>query len=161
MKKKTKICLLIISIVILPPIVVPYFSAWSEINCTHYEINIKTGQKRSYRCLWFFERAKEITETPLSIVLKGETVDVSDIKPWHRVNTFTPRLRRSPHYYFHGAFANIKQFTYIQDLSILTPTEETEVAKTVLKKWQQSGDDHLAGEYLNDLFNSTKEKTEN
>ena len=137
---------------LLAPLAVPIFFPWSEINCHHQDINIKTGQARYSRCLWFMKISERIEDTPLSIALKGETVDVTGIKPWHRVNTFSPGLGHSPHYIFHSALDQAHQMKFLEFLHELTPERKKEIAKAILTAWQQSGRDSGADNLINKLM---------
>jgi len=55
----------ILACLILPPVVVPVFVPWSEINCRHDDINIKTGQGRYSRYIWFVKVSEKVIETQL------------------------------------------------------------------------------------------------
>jgi len=138
--------------VLLAPFVVPIFAPWSEINCEHQDINIKTGQARYSRSLWFVKVSEQIKETPLSLALRGETVDVADIEAWHRVNTFSPGVRHSPHYVFHSALFQARQMEMIDTLLQPTPKRKREIARAILTAWQKSGQTSGADEYIHDLI---------
>ena len=137
---------------ILAPLVAPIFVPWSGINCRHEDINIKTGQARYSRSLWFLRISQRINDTPLSRAMQGETVDVADINAWQRVNTFSPGVRYSPHYIFHSALHQAHQMEMIATMLELTPARKKEIAKTILKAWQQSGCDSGADEFINKLL---------
>ena len=64
-KRKTIIILISLLAVVLLPLVVPLFVPWSEINCRHQDINIKTGQARFSRILWFIKISEHVKDTPL------------------------------------------------------------------------------------------------
>lgn len=134
------------------PLAVPIFSPWSEINCRHQDINIKTGQARYSRCLWFVKISERIEHTPLSLALNGETVDVNDINPWHRANTFSPGLGYSPHYIFHSALHQANQMEILGSMYGLTPERKKELAKAILTAWQQSGRDRGADKLINQVM---------
>ncbi|MDZ7615737.1 MAG: hypothetical protein U1E05_01960 [Patescibacteria group bacterium] len=133
---------------LLAPFVAPIFIPWSGINCWHQDINIKTGQARYSRSLWFVKVSERIEDTPLSLALQGETVDVADIRAWHRVNTFSPGVRHSPHYLFHSALHQARQMEMLESLHELTPERRKEVAKSILVAWQRSGRDSCAEELI-------------
>jgi len=109
MKKRWIVVIVIIAILFLAPLVVAIIFPWTGINCKHQDINIKTGQIRYTRSLWFMTISERVEETILSKAMEGHIVDVADIKPWHRVNTFSPYLNNSPHYIFHSALSQINQ----------------------------------------------------
>ena len=136
----------------LPPLVVPIFVPWSGINCRHQDINIKTGRARYTRSLWFIKVSERTEDTRLSLALQGETVDVADIKAWHRVNTFSPGVRHSPHYIFHSALSQAHQMEMIESMIKLTPERKRDIAWAILTTWQQSGRDSSADEYIQSLI---------
>lgn len=124
---------------LLPPLIVPVFFPWSPINCWHEEINIKTGQARHTRSLWFVTVSARVEDTPLSEALRGEIVDVSDIEPWHRVNTFSPGVHHSPHYRYHAALHQAKQLDAAFQMLDVGPEDRQSIAKEVLRLWQVDG----------------------
>jgi hypothetical protein len=148
MKKPRILVGMLVAGLLLAPFIVPVFVPWSEINCECQEMNIKTGQARYSRRLWFVTMSERIDDTPLSLALQGETVDVADISAWHRVNTFSPGVRHSPHYLFHGALHQAGQFEMIATMSDLNPDRRREVAKGILTAWQQTGRYNGADEYI-------------
>ncbi len=136
---------------LLAPFVVSVFVPWSDINCQHQEINIKTGQVRYSRSYWYVTVSERIEDTPLSRVLQGETVDVADIEAWQRVNTFSPGVRHSPHYRFHSALPQANLMAMVGPLLDVTPQRKKEIAREILTAWQQSGCDSGAGDLLQNL----------
>ncbi len=134
---------------LLPPLIAP---AWSPINCWHEEINIKTGQARYTRSLWFVTISTRVEDTALSEALRGEIVDVSDIEPWHRVNTFSPGVHHSPHYLFHSAHMMAKQLGAIFQMLEVGPEGRQAIAKEVLRLWQVDGNDGGAERLVHELL---------
>jgi len=150
--KETWITIVLIALVLLlAPLVVPLFVPWSEINCEHQDINIKTGQSRCARKIWFLNVTERIEDTPLSLALHGEKVDVADIKAWHHVNTFSPYIRHSPHYIFHGALCQVNELETIGVMLNFTSERKNEIAKTILTAWQQAGHDDGADPVIDGL----------
>ena len=137
---------------LLAPLVVPMVIPWSGINCHHQDINVKTGQARYSRNLWFVKVSERIEDTPLSLALQGDTVDVANIKAWHRVNTFSPGVRYSPHCIFHGALNQVHQMEMLASLNELTPERKKEIAQSILTAWQQTGRDSGADELIHALM---------
>lgn len=161
MRKKTLIkavLIAIIAVLFLPPLVVPFFIPWSKINCRHQDINIKTGHVRYSRNLWFVELRPRIKDTPLSSALHGETVDVNSIDAWQRANVFSPWLHHSPHYMFHGALSQARQFGNFVSSHNLTPDQERETARGILTTWQTSGSYYEVFEYLSELRKEYSDK---
>jgi hypothetical protein len=148
--KKLWIVVVLVGGLILALFLVPIFIPLSGINCQHQDINIKTGQARYSRCVWFMKISERMEETPLSRALNGEKVDVAEVKDWHRVNTFSPGVHHSPHYRFHGALAQVRKFEMLQEMYKLDPTNSAGIAKQLLVEWQTTGSDYAAGRFLND-----------
>jgi hypothetical protein len=153
--KRTHIATLVIvglAVVGIAPIAV-YLMAnpWSEVLCSRQEINIKTGQARYSRYLYFHRIWEQVKDTPLSVALGGKTVDTSAIKPWHTVNTFSLRKSYSPYYRFHGALAQAQEFELLSDLHGLKPEETRDLATKILSAWQTTGHRSAADALLQDI----------
>lgn len=143
---------IILAVVVLAPIVVPFVFPWTGINCKHADINIKTGQARYSRSLWFVRITSRIEDTPLSLALKGETVDVADIREWQRVVTLSPGVRHSPHYRFHGALHQAYDMGRLASKLEMGPERRRKIARTILTAWQESEHRWGAGEILDELI---------
>ena len=150
-----------LALVALPPLMVPVFIPWSEINCEHQEINVRTGQARCSRSLWFVKVSERVEDTALSHALNGETVDVAEIEPWHRVNTFSPGQRNSPHYRYHGAFSQANMFEMLQQMHGLNKADAAGLAREALIQWQTSGNDFAAGKLLQDKMIELQDRAPN
>lgn len=142
--------------IVLPPLVVPFISPWSDINCRHEEINIRTGQARYSQQLWFLTISQYVEDTALSLALRGESVDaddplISNGPAWHRVNTFSPGIGHSPHYRYHGTLAQTATLKLLFAEHIHSTAEQEDIARRILTAWQQSGDDDTADELLEQL----------
>jgi len=138
------------ALLILPPLVVPVFSPWSDINCEHQEINIKTGQARYSRSLWFARISERTEDTALSRALGGETVNAAEMEAWHRVNTLSPGVGHSPHYRYHGALSQAKEFELLRQAYGLNEADAAKLAREVLIQWQTNGSYFAAGKLLQD-----------
>jgi len=128
----------------LLPVIVPVFFPWSEINCRHEEINIKTGQARFTRKIWFLSFGERLEDTELSLAMKGMRVDVANIGEWQRVNTFSPGLNHSPNYLFHGAFAQAGRVAVVEEAG----EARFNLARELLANWQETGDDSRGNELI-------------
>lgn len=137
-----------LALMILPPLVVPVLTPWSEMNCENQEINIKTGQARYSRSLWFVKISERVEDTALSHALNGETVNVAETEVWHRVNTFSPGVRHSPHYRYHGALSQAKEFGTLQQVYGLNKVDAARFAREVLITWQTNGSYFAADKVL-------------
>jgi len=154
MKKRNRIVVLLlvggILIAWAPILVHQSFEPWSEICCSRQEINIKTGQARYSRYLYFRKISERIEDTPLSDILGGTVVDVAQVEPWRTVNVFSPRCsRHSPHYTFHGAFHQVHEIEMMRDFYGLSPMETEDIARQLMVEWQTNGNYFAAGDYLN------------
>ena len=136
----------------VPPLLAPVFAPWSEMNCRHEEINIKTGQARYSRYLWFVKVAERVEDTPLSLALQGETVDVNTFPPWERVNTFSPGTHHSPHFRYHAALWQAHQMEMIATMHGLTAEQRRDAARAILTAWQKSGSYGAADDVLENLM---------
>lgn len=146
MKKYIPKILACIFLLIALPFVVPVFHPGSDINSIQQEINIHNGKARFSRKIWYVPYGERIEETALSTALEGESFIFKDIKPWHRVNTFSPGLGHSPHHRFHGALNQASLFGMLKNL--LTDVQKKEIAQEILRLWQIEGDYHRASEYI-------------
>ena len=143
---------LFVAVFLLAPLVVPFFFPWTPINCRHEDINIKTGQARYSRGLWFVTVSERIDDTPLSRILQGETVDAADVAPWHRVNTFSPGVRHSPHHWFHAALHQARQVGKIESMFDISPDRKKEIATQILTTWQTTESTKKADKYIDDVW---------
>jgi len=143
---------LLVAVFLLPPLVVPFFFPWTAINCRHEDINIKTGQARYSRSLWFVTVSERIEDTALSRILQGETVDAAHVEAWHRVNTFSPGFRHSPHYRFHAALHQARQVGKIDATLDISPDRKKEIATQILTTWQTTESTKKADEYIDDVW---------
>lgn len=145
MKKVSFAILFVVCLAFAPIIVpclsifVPYFDGWSEINCGHQDIDIKTGRVRSCRYLWFIEISRREGDTFLSQALEGERVDVAEIEDWHHVITTSFAAHFSPHYHFHGAFEQIRRIEIANRVSEFSPQRKKQIARELLTQWQTHG----------------------
>lgn len=149
---------LVLAVLGLAPVVVPFFSPWSAINCRYQDINIRTGQTRSGRMLWFFSVSEKVEDTFLSEVLAGEAVVVTPREPWRRVNTLPCRGGGwSPHHNFHGALAQIIRLEDVAAMGDYTIERQREVARGLLAAWQTSGRDSGGDTYIRSLMGESRE----
>ena len=148
MKKRLLIAIIPAAILIAGPWVVPRLVPWSAIHCRDQEINIKTGQARYSRYLWYIKVSERAEDTILSKVLGGESVDVADIVPWHMVNRFSPGLHHSPHYRFHGALSQTRQIELLFQLLEPDVQRKKQIVQNLLTLWQTHGSDYEASRYL-------------
>ena len=108
-------------------------------NCRHEEINIKTGQARLSRHLWFVKVAEHVNNTPLSLALNGETDRQGRLGVGDRENTFSPGTHHSPHYRYHGALWQAHQMEMIAEMYGWSREQQRDAARAILTVWQESG----------------------
>lgn len=150
MKKRLLIAIIpaAVLVMVMGPLVVPYVIPWSAINSREEEINIKTGQARCSRHLWYIKISEPVQDTFLSQVLGGESVDVADIAPWHTVNTFSPGLHHSPHYRFHAALFQAAEIESLFETLEPDVERKKQIVRDVLTLWQTHGDYFGARRYI-------------
>ena len=160
MKKRLLIAIIPVVVLLAGPWVVPRLVPWSAINCRDQEINIKTGQARYSRYLWYVRMSERVEDTILSKVLGGESVDVADIAPWHMVNRFSPGLHHSPHYRFHGALSQTRQIELLFEMLEPEAQRKKQIVQDLLTLWQTHGSYHEARRYLATLSEEANEVLE-
>ena len=149
----------VLALLIAAPLVVPLLLPWTTINVRHQDINIKTGQARFSRYIWFVRVSRRTAETPISTALAGKSVDVAAIEPWHRVNTLSPGVPNSPHYVFHGALHQAYALGSLFEMANMPETSRADIATTVLTMWQTDGSDFAASEYIHELMMKNFERS--
>ena len=121
-----------------------------DINCETADVDIQTGRIRHARTVFFVPFGRRVEDSALTKALPAE--DVSRAVPdWHRVNTFRPGSRISPHHGFHGAISQMRTLEQIWQLARFTPAAQRASARRLLDLWQQSGDSSRADEYIRAL----------
>jgi hypothetical protein len=147
--KKTQVIVAIVAVLVVILFVIPF---GGFVTRREQEINIKTGQARHSRYVFWVKTSDRIEEMPLSVALAGQTVDAAPIQAWHRVNTFTFRSKTSPEYSFHGALAHANQLKLLSEMCHLTADQEKDFAHDVLTLWQTSGSCRPAQEHIDDTL---------
>ncbi len=140
------------ALVVLPPLVMLCASSlgffpWSKLNCWSNEVDISTGRIRHTRHLFWRQISESIEESPVSRALG------TNIGPevWMFDSTFSPNVRNSPHYAFHGAKLQIRTLELIWKLGGFTPEAKTLTAEWLLRLWQKGGTDNAADKFLFEL----------
>lgn len=117
---------------------------WSPLNCWHDDVDITTGRVRHTRYLLFCQIGDRIEDTWIS-----RAAGASNALPdWQRVNTFSPGVRYSPHYRYHGAINQIQTAELADAMITFDPEARSKVANNLLRLWQNSGSDISADEYV-------------
>jgi hypothetical protein len=121
---------------------------WSELNCWHQDVDIRSGRYRYQRYVLWCKVAEREEDTFLSRVYR-KSFGGSPEPVWVRVNTFCPSSPHvSPQYAYHGALAQISLLEEILKLHGVTPEAEKAMVQAVLLLWQQDNGDGLATRYL-------------
>lgn len=152
MKRRLRIAIIPAAVLLVGPWVIPFFVPWSGINYHAEEINIRTGQARYSRHLWYIRISQRVEDTILSRVLGGESVEAADIAPWHRVNTFALGLPYSPHCRFHGALAQAADVEMLFELLPPDSERRKQIARDILRLWQTTGSYYGVNRYLAAAF---------
>lgn len=91
----------------------------------------------------------------------GRTVNKTDIKAWHPVNTFAPPSKQySPHYHFHGALHQAQEVGMLFKEISAPPPLKAEIAEKILDAWQTTGGDDGAKNVLQKLWEKKTNKLE-
>ena len=134
-------------------LVLPFVVPWSRINCRTDEIDIRSGQIRHTRFVYWFPISRRVVSSPISRALGSSAPQ--NTAEWRVVNTLSPGIGYSPHHSFHGAIAQIRFLTTCWELGQFTPAARRESASRVLSAWQQGNNDHPARGYLDTLSELT------
>lgn len=128
------IVIAVIIIILLIPFVFPILTPPSKLNCKTEEINIKTGQFRFRKYIYFVKYSERIEDSVISRYI-DEPVEFRDIEMWWTINTFGPFRRVSPYHVFHTKVWGDIKLSSIHDKKN-TVEEKREIALRLLKNWQ-------------------------
>jgi len=123
---------------------------WSGLNCTHEDIDIRTGRIRTTHILAGLKASERAQDSALTKALTGDDLRGAEAD-WHRVNTFSPGVHYSPHYSFHGAIHQARLFEELYEYNHLSPQARREIALTILELWREKRSYFSAGRLLREL----------
>lgn len=125
------------------------FITWSRLNCSCEYIDINSGRIRYQRYLVGLCIRESVEETALSRLVSADT----EGKPaeWRCVNTFSPMVRHSPHYRYHGAIYQVQMLELFWDNYRFTPQARLQMARDVLSLWNSGEGDMPANRYIGKL----------
>jgi hypothetical protein len=104
--------------------------------------------------LGFCKISEHVEETALSEALPP--AKLQGVRPdWRPVNRFSPGIRHSPHYGFHGAIHQIRTLSLIWEASEADQSVKAKTALHILALWQNAGSYSLAARYLDGLADLT------
>lgn len=137
-------------------VIIPMFFPWTEVNCSHHDVDINTGRIRISEYLFFCQVSEEFEETAVSVVFSEEAGSKTQAD-WRRVHTFSPGHHNSPHYIFHSATHQIRT---LNDIWLLLESEgigdlkrfKKATAEHLLALWKFDDSDQLAKRYLHRLI---------
>tara|TARA_B100001093_G_C26289399_1_gene784600 strand:- start:38 stop:595 length:558 start_codon:yes stop_codon:yes gene_type:complete len=122
---------------------------WSKINCWTWEIDINSGKKRYKRYIAYKVTEERIEETWIS-----KAVESDKKENWKLVLTLSPGVNHSPHYIFHSAISDLKQFEMMLGLCDKNndidydPEILSIIANNVILLWNRYNGDSEAGDYI-------------
>jgi hypothetical protein len=79
---------------------------------------------------------------------------------WRRVNTFSPGVGHSPHYVYHGAFAQIREIKIAWEVAKFSAEAKRRVAETILAAWQSEGSYFGVQDYVHSVCDLAFEAAE-
>lgn len=126
------------------------FLTWSPINCWGYDVDICSGRIRYTRYFAFVAVARRVQSSALSDALEAEDFQGCRTE-WRRVLTFSPGVRHSPHYVFHGAIHQIHELESTWELGFTLEARRASALR-VLDLWREGDCDDAARDYLRELF---------
>lgn len=129
---------------------------WSGVNCCQDDIDITSGRTRHTCYLFWIAVTRTMTDSALTKALSPQ--DRIDLREeWHPVVTFSPGVRHSPHYRFHGATYEIRELETCWEYGEMGSAARRETAKHLLQLWQQAGNDFQAKDYVQSLWEQAQE----
>jgi hypothetical protein len=129
-------------------LVVPMVEPWSPVNCWHESMDITAGRYRYQRYLLWLKLADRIDETPLSRRYR-DLIGEPPEPVWRRVNTFSLGTHHSPHYTYHGSFADANTLETALNLPVLTDEARAAAIETFFKRLQSDDSYFEASRYAN------------
>jgi len=128
----------------------------SPLNCWHEDVDIYSGRTRYTRYLFWIPVKVHVDETAISLALIEPPHSIPE---WHRVNTFSPGIHHSLHYYYHAAINQITHMERIWSLGEFSDDARKESARQLLKRWQNSGTSS-ADEYVEQLWKAVAQQSD-
>jgi hypothetical protein len=111
---------------------------WSPLNCETVEIDLYSGRSRYTRYLYWIPIKRVISDSALTKELTPE--DLSGLPcEWQPVFTVSPRVRHSPHYWYHAALGQIRDIEDFWKRTGATKESRRFAAIQFLRLWQTGG----------------------
>lgn len=138
-------------VLILAPIVVGFLVPWNGINCWTDSIDIRSGRYRYERYVWYVKISERIEETGVSDAYRS-LVGEPGPPDWRRVNIFSPGVRNSPHYLFHGALHACREIERAFGTAAFSDPAKRKAVLAWLSLLQEDGSDFRARDYSRSVF---------
>lgn len=126
---------------------------WSRLNCWNYDIDIYSGRIRYTRFIAYISVNQRIYDSALSRELPPPDKQAD----WYPVNTFSPRVRHSPHYAYHAALFQIERLDALWDCGEFTPSARRAICRHILALWQTENCE-AATQYLDTLVEIAEDR---
>lgn len=126
------------------------FFPWSPINCSHRDVDIRSGRVRFTRYILWLCVHESVEDSALTRALQPEDF-AATIPAWRHAVTLSPGLSHSPHYIFHSAITQIRELELVWKHAEFTQAARRASAQRILQLWQQGGCDDDARPYLQAL----------
>jgi hypothetical protein len=111
---------------------------WSGLNCDTTEIDLYSGRIRSTRYLFWIPVRQTVSESALTHELLPTDIHADQVS-WQPVVTLSPGVRHSPHYYYHGAIAQIREVQIRWELRADPKASRRAAAIELLRIWRSAG----------------------
>ncbi len=125
------------------------FIPWSKLNCWEYAVDIQSGRIRYTRYLFYATISQSVKDSSLTKLLRPETLNSPP--EWRIALTFSPNVRHSPHYAYHGAMNQIEELERIFRLDDFSPDAKRAIGEKLLNLWQTNINDKKVNRYLNTI----------
>ncbi len=149
---------ILVAVGLILPAVNTAFQKWPRLGCEFDDVDINTGRTRQVRYLLYCKTSEKIED---SILTRTIGPFPNTVQPdWRHVYT-SPILGRYPyHHAYHHAIYQIRNVDMIWQLCPFSDEAKKHVARTILNKWQSDRRSSGAQEYLRDVWDIAREKTE-
>jgi hypothetical protein len=150
--------LVLVAVGLILPAVNTASRKWPKLGCEVDDVDINTGRTRQVRYL-LYRKISEKTEDSILTRTIGQFPD--GIEPdWRHVYT-SPIVGRYPyHHAYRLAISQIREVDMIWQLCSFSDEAKRQMARTILDKWQSDGRSSGAEEYVRDVWDTAREKTE-
>jgi len=140
------------------PAVNTAFEKWPKLGCEFCDVDISTGRTRQTRYLLYCKTSEKIEDSILTWTI-GQFPE--GVEPdWRRAYTSTFLGRYPYHPRYRLAIRQMREVEMMWQLCSFSDEAKSQMARTILDKWQSDGISPGAEEYVRDVWNMAREKTE-